>query len=43
MVNTKPHKIAIVGIENSHATHIIEYLNVTTEEARRGRRADRRG
>jgi predicted dehydrogenase len=31
---SRPYKIALVGIENSHATHIIEYLNVTTRRRR---------
>lgn len=34
MVSREPYKIAIVGVENSHATHIIEYLNVTTGRSR---------
>lgn len=34
MTSPEPYKIAIVGIENSHATHMIEYLNVTTQRKR---------
>lgn len=34
MPTTEPYKIAIVGLENSHATHMIEYLNVETKRSR---------
>lgn len=34
MATAEPYKIAIVGLENSHATHMIDYLNVETKRSR---------